>query len=61
VNGQFFPFTLNTTAVPVLPKMGAKKAANLFQDLLLSVLLVVAIAMLNKFYAAVIVSAGGCA
>ena len=56
-----FLFTLNTTALPVLPKMGAKKAANLFQDLLLSVLLVVAIAMLNKFYAMVTVSAGGCA
>ena len=42
-------------------KNGRKKAANLFQDLLLSVLLVVAIAMLNKFYAAVTVSAGGCA
>ena len=31
-----FLFTLNTTALTVLPKMGAKKAANLFQDLLLS-------------------------
>ena len=56
-----FLFTLNTTALPVLPKMGAKKAAILFQDLLLSVLFVVAIAMLNKFYAMVTVSAGGCA
>ena len=36
---KIFLFTLNTTALPVLPKMGAKKAANLFQDLLLSVLL----------------------
>lgn len=35
--GSISPFTLNTTAVPVLPKMGAKKAANLFQDLLLVV------------------------
>ncbi len=33
-----FLFTLNTTALPVLTKMGAKKAANLFQDLLLQVL-----------------------
>jgi hypothetical protein len=33
---KIFLFTLNTTALPVLPKMGAKKAANLFQDLLLS-------------------------
>ena len=29
--GYISPFTLNTTAVPVLPKMGAKKAANLFR------------------------------
>ena len=35
---KIFLFTLNTTALPVLPKMGAKKAANLFQDLLLHVL-----------------------
>ena len=34
----FFLFTLNTTALPVLPKMDAKKAANLFQNLLLHVL-----------------------
>ena len=33
-----FLFTLNTTALPVLPKMDAKKAVNLFQDLLLHVL-----------------------
>lgn len=33
-----FLFTLNTTALLVLPKMGAKKAVKLFQDLLLYVL-----------------------
>ena len=37
-----FLFTLNTTALSVLPKMGAKKAANLFQDLLLSLAALVA-------------------
>ena len=35
---KIFLLTLNTTALPVLPKMGTKKAANLFQDLLLHVL-----------------------
>ena len=38
---KIFLFTLNTTALPVLPKMGAKKAANLFQDLLLSLAVLV--------------------
>lgn len=32
---KIFLFTLNTPALPVLPKIDTKKAANLFQDLLL--------------------------
>ena len=35
---KIFLFTLNTPALPVLPKIDTKKAANLFQDLLLHVL-----------------------
>ena len=49
---EFFLFTLNTTVLSVLLKKGPKKAVNLFQDLLLSVPLIVAIFVLNhKFHA----------